>query len=215
MGSASKPQSDMARRILETATELFAARGFEATSLQTIADHVGLRKASLLYHFNSKEALRQAVLEDLLGRWNEVLPDLLKAATTGPHRYETTVREVLGFFADQPARARLLVREVLDHPDQMQSIIQSYFGPWIQLVSEYIRRGQKEGSVYPELDPEAYVVQVIHLILATVAMRDVETALTPEGARISRHDRQLDEMIRLARAGLFVDSPPHPNPSGA
>lgn len=49
--------------ILDRAAALFARRGFAKTSVQDVADAVGLSKAGLLHHFPSKDALREAVLE--------------------------------------------------------------------------------------------------------------------------------------------------------
>ncbi|WP_223692425.1 TetR/AcrR family transcriptional regulator [Leifsonia poae] len=49
-------------RIIDDATTLFAAGGFTATSLQDIADRVGVTKSTLLYHFASKDDLLLAVL---------------------------------------------------------------------------------------------------------------------------------------------------------
>ena len=56
--------------IVDRAAALFARRGFEQTSVQAVADAVGLSKAGLLHHFPSKEALREAVLGQVqtLGR---------------------------------------------------------------------------------------------------------------------------------------------------
>ena len=56
--------------ILDRAAALFARHGFEHTSLQAVADAVGLSKAGLLHHFRSKDALHEAVLAlaDTLGR---------------------------------------------------------------------------------------------------------------------------------------------------
>ena len=48
--------------ILDRAAALFARRGFAKTSVQDIADAVGLSKAGLLHHFPSKDALHEAVL---------------------------------------------------------------------------------------------------------------------------------------------------------
>jgi AcrR family transcriptional regulator len=56
--------------ILDRAAALFARRGFAKTSVQDVADAVGLSKAGLLHHFPSKDALYEAVLAqaDALGR---------------------------------------------------------------------------------------------------------------------------------------------------
>ena len=43
------------QRILDAALELFSTQGFEATSIAQIADAVGVRKASLYSHFDSKQ----------------------------------------------------------------------------------------------------------------------------------------------------------------
>src|SRR3712207_1551339 len=48
--------------ILDRAAALFARRGFAKTSVQDVADAVGLSKAGLLHHFPSKDALHAAVL---------------------------------------------------------------------------------------------------------------------------------------------------------
>jgi AcrR family transcriptional regulator len=56
--------------ILDRAAALFARRGFAKTSVQDVADAVGLSKAGLLHHFPSKDTLYEAVLAqaDALGR---------------------------------------------------------------------------------------------------------------------------------------------------
>ncbi len=48
--------------ILDRAAGLFARRGYAKTSVQDVADAVGLSKAGLLHHYPSKDALHEAVL---------------------------------------------------------------------------------------------------------------------------------------------------------
>ncbi|HYA68824.1 MAG TPA: helix-turn-helix domain-containing protein, partial [Acidimicrobiales bacterium] len=50
-------------RILDTALASFGSRGYEATSLDALADGLGIRKQSILYWFPSKEALLEAVID--------------------------------------------------------------------------------------------------------------------------------------------------------
>jgi AcrR family transcriptional regulator len=54
------------QRAIEVALELFAAQGYEKTSLREIADRLGITKAALYYHFASKEALLGAIIESVL-----------------------------------------------------------------------------------------------------------------------------------------------------
>jgi AcrR family transcriptional regulator len=69
-GSVARPfRQQIDEGILDRAAALFARHGFEHTSLQAVADAVGLSKAGLLHHFRSKDALHEAVLAlaDTLG----------------------------------------------------------------------------------------------------------------------------------------------------
>ena len=59
--------------ILDRAAGLFARYGFSQTSVQAVADAVGMSKAGLLHYFPSKEALREAVLERAQSLEQEVL----------------------------------------------------------------------------------------------------------------------------------------------
>lgn len=58
------------QEILDAALELFSVKGFEATSLSTIADAVGIRKASLYSHFENKQAILDALVEEVLSQYN-------------------------------------------------------------------------------------------------------------------------------------------------
>ncbi len=71
-GSTRKPRADGVEartRILDSAEELFAERGFFGASVRDITDHSGQRLASVNYHFGSKENL----FRDVLLRRSEVL----------------------------------------------------------------------------------------------------------------------------------------------
>jgi AcrR family transcriptional regulator len=84
-GGRQRPGGTPREEILDAAAELFTSRGYAATSTRTIADAVGVRQASLYYHFTSKEEL----LEELLA--GTVQPSLafaaaLEAGTESPER---------------------------------------------------------------------------------------------------------------------------------
>lgn len=198
-------QQDMAQQLLDVATRLFATNGYDGTSLKAIADEVGIRKPSLLYHYPSKEELRLAVLHRVFTRWNDVLPRILQAATTGEDRFRGLVSEVIQFFAEEPDRARLLLREMLDRPDTLREQMSEYVAPWVAIMTDYIERGKEGGRVRPDVDAQAYVLHVIQLVVGGVATADVLGAPFDDG-RPGDLERHVRETMRFAHDALFASS---------
>ncbi|HEY3502136.1 MAG TPA: helix-turn-helix domain-containing protein [Actinocatenispora sp.] len=58
--------SDTKQRIQEVARELFAQRGVHRTSLQEIADRLGITKPALYYHFSSREELVRSIVQPMI-----------------------------------------------------------------------------------------------------------------------------------------------------
>ena len=73
----------------QIALEEFAAVGYLGTSLQHIADKAGVSKSSVLYHFESKEALLEAVLTPAIDAMEALLTSTVASlrAPGGPDRY--------------------------------------------------------------------------------------------------------------------------------
>jgi len=83
--------TDTRGTIRAVALELFSAHGYGQTSLREIAERVGLTKASLYYHYPSKQALLQALIEPLIDNWRAAVAH----AESLPHTPDN-VRAVLG-----------------------------------------------------------------------------------------------------------------------
>ena len=194
-------------QIRDAATRLFARQGFSATSLQSIASEVGISKPTLLYHYESKETLRSAVLENLFAHWRHTLPQVLAAVTSGHGRFEALTDELLRFFVEDPDRARLIGRELLDRPDELRMIMTENLRPWMLLVSEYIHEGQEGGMLYDDVDAESYILHVVTLAISAVANLPILTSLmTLDGEGPGAlEERHLGELRRLVRTGLFRD----------
>jgi TetR/AcrR family transcriptional regulator len=197
--------ADVQQEILREATRLFAHKGVEATSLQEVADAVGVKKQSLLYHYAKKDLLHRAVLEALLSRWNETLPLLLRAAAR-EDRFDAILDETISFFVDEPNRARLLLREALDRPAEMRALLAEFVSPWLAVLSQNIKKAQEHGVIRADVDPESYVVMVIHLVLGNVATAGTVSTLAEKSRGAKVPDRIIREIKRMARAALMVEA---------
>ncbi len=203
--NAENRSSDMREQLLRAATRLFAERGYDGTSLQSIADAVGIKKPSLLHHFESKDALRQAVLDELLERWRETLPRLMLAATAGRGQFDAVTREIVTFFAEDTNRARLLIREALDRPEDMRRRLRRHVAPVVAHLAQTVKRGQQRGELHDGADAEAYLFQSIILLVCGSVFSESFSPLLP---KCSEHGRPLErlhaELLRLTKTGLFV-----------
>ncbi|MFC9660738.1 TetR/AcrR family transcriptional regulator [Nocardia sp. NPDC127606] len=62
--------------IRDAALQLFAAKGFEQTSLREVADVVGITKASLYYHYASKLDLLLAIIDPIIDHMRDIVEDI-------------------------------------------------------------------------------------------------------------------------------------------
>ncbi|MFD4440778.1 TetR/AcrR family transcriptional regulator [Nocardia sp. NPDC058519] len=62
--------------IRDAAVALFAAKGFEQTSLREVADVVGITKASLYYHYASKLDLLLAIIDPIIDHMRDIIEDI-------------------------------------------------------------------------------------------------------------------------------------------
>ena len=73
-------------RIVEAAAKLASVRGLAAISLNDVAEAVGLSKSGVFKHFDSKDALHQAVLDATVQRYLEVIWAPAMKLPQGPER---------------------------------------------------------------------------------------------------------------------------------
>ncbi|RJO67333.1 MAG: TetR/AcrR family transcriptional regulator [Myxococcales bacterium] len=202
------------QRIIEEATRQFSEVGFKGATLQSIADAVGMQKPSLVYHFRSKEGLHRAVLENLMLHWQNKVPRLMEAAASGHDRFASTLNMVLDFFKADRNRARFAMRESLDNLDMVHALAKQHLRPWITVLVDYIKIGQRMGIIKPEVDPRSYIILIMMMTLGAVAFGSVSRPLFDVDEEKSL-EPQLKELLRIAKEALFVERAKPPSDGAA
>lgn len=158
-------RSDRRQAILDAATELFAARGFAGVSIQDIANAAQTHKTTVHYHFASKEALHEAVLEDALGRIAQLMQEFLAGGFASDHLRERVaylLDQLHAYLAEHPAHARLLEWELLELPAPnayLSRFVERIYLPAVAGLEEAVARG-----VVRPVDP-AFFIHDIHVQL--------------------------------------------------
>ncbi|CAN3128000.1 TetR/AcrR family transcriptional regulator [Mycobacterium sp. smrl_JER01] len=111
-------RSGLARsRLLDAALELFAERGVDGTSLQVIADHLGVSKAAVYYQFQTKEDMVLAVLQPFF----DDVARLVRIAES-IHQPESRRDATIGGFIELVIRNRQLGHLVYGDPAVLELI---------------------------------------------------------------------------------------------
>jgi AcrR family transcriptional regulator len=141
---------DKARRILEAAVRVFAARGYEASRVGDIAKEAGVAYGLVYHYYGSKKAVLEAVFREAWGRLLGAVALAEETGETAPDQLELVVKIVLRTWRDDPDLVRLLVREVTRNPnlqDELDEIAQGFAS-----LERIVRRGQEQGTLRPEPD---------------------------------------------------------------
>ena len=188
------PQPNARQRLLETATELFAEKGYAGTSVREIVERAGVSKPVLYYYFKSKEGLFYAILEWAAEVQQDILNEIF--ATSG------TVLERFIFFY------RRISEGVLQYQNLYKMIHGLLYGP-PQGAPEYdfpqyqrhmfdaVKRIYTNGLAAGEVEA-ADEDEVAFLVLSLIDFSLNMNQVLPELADPQRPER----LLRLAFHGL-------------
>jgi AcrR family transcriptional regulator len=110
-GRVERKRGRRIQEILATAAALFGERGYDAVSVEDVADRLDVTKGSLYYYFPSKDELVTAAIETLGNEWTARLENLPAAQEGSPAvRLRALIREHIGIAVrEYPAALRLFL----------------------------------------------------------------------------------------------------------
>lgn len=163
--------NDAKARLVEVARHLFAAHGYDGTSVRSITSRAKANLGAITYHFGSKEALYHEVLACCA---NPLADRVAQVATTGAplDRVEAIVRTFFDYVTTTPELPQLIIRELSSGrplPPPAQHVMQRNFG----VISEAVRAGQADGSIRagdPILLTLSAMAQPFHFMIAGKAI---------------------------------------------
>jgi AcrR family transcriptional regulator len=165
-------------RILAAALASFARRGVEATSLDSLADGLGLRKQSILYWFPSKDALLAAVVDEAAFELRAALEGALASAGPGWARVEAVVRSVFRLAAARPELLGL-VREVARLGQPTAARFLAALEPLVDRAVAFLEAEMAAGAMRPH-EPRLLLLAISWMVVGMVSEVEVLRALGEE-----------------------------------
>ncbi len=137
--------------ILAAAEEEFALHGFKGTSMNTIAQRVGLPKANLHYYFGNKQGLYVAVLDNILDLWEDTF-NHLSVDDDPATALAAYIRSKLEFSRKNPLASRIFAMEVIRGGDCLTSHFNQDYRDWFRGRAAVFQAWMDAGKIDP-IDP--------------------------------------------------------------
>lgn len=156
-------------RLLQAGYREIYRSGFQSASIDTILAATNVTKGALYHHFQSKEALGHAIIDEVVAtlprdRW--LLP-LERSKDKNP------IDALIGIVRAIPTRPRdikggcplmNLAQEMSPIDEQFRKRLETIFQAWQEGIATALRRGQSEGTVRRDLVPEEAATCLIAMI---------------------------------------------------
>ncbi len=147
--TAPKQKSDTAEQILDLAETLIQTRGYSAFSYQDIADSLGIRKASIHYHFASKAELGVAVVDRYIERFGAALVAIADDEKQSSLAMLDFYVQPYLQFASTPDRVCLsgaLAGEMMALPPEVRARVDHFFRTHQVWLTKILKRGVARGE---------------------------------------------------------------------
>lgn len=147
------------KELLEVSARMFAERGYAATSLQHIADELGMLKGSLYYYIKTKDDLLYEVIRAVY--WEGVAN--FRRIVTGPgdavERLDRAIQGHVRYLIDNITATTVFLHEF----DQLSAGRQEELSAlgYTEQLRDLIRTGQDEGTIRADLDASLAALAVL------------------------------------------------------
>lgn len=185
-------------RVVDAAVAAFGSRGYDATSLDSLAADLGVRKQTILYYCGSKEALLDAAIDRAAGELSAALEQALAGAGDGWERVEAIVRSVFRLAARRPELLGLL-REVSRLGPPAATRLTAALGPLIARATLFFEVEMEAGTMRRH-DPRLLLLAAYSTVIGVATEVEVLRALgyEPTARSLVRRRRELLAFLRSA-----------------
>lgn len=145
--------SNKQAEIVQAAIRLFQQKGYHATSMQDLADEVGLQKGSLYHYIAGKEDLLVVIIHGALSQYNARLTEIQGLDLPVRQRLEMAVRDHLKGIAENLGMLTIFLRESYALNPEQQRLIGEESSRYNRMFEALFAEGARSGEMR-DLDPK-------------------------------------------------------------
>ena len=154
--------------ILDAAKDVFAERGYHATTMADVANAASLSYGSVYWYFDSKDALFHALMD----REEQALRDHVASALAAPlgeDAFRLAVRSTFEFFEADRRGVKLLFRDSYALGDGFERHLGGIYERFISDIEDMIRAAQARGLIVDQ--PARLIAFSVAALIGQLALR--------------------------------------------
>jgi TetR/AcrR family fatty acid metabolism transcriptional regulator len=151
-------------KIITRALEIFAAKGFQETTIAEISRAAGVSEATVYEYFNSKEELLFAIPEEITRESVEEFRKILPYLKGAEHKVRAIILGYMTLYQNNPQYSALVLLQLKNNKKFQQTRAYELIRDIARLLLDCIREGIDEGVFRPDLDP--YLIR--SMLLGTI-----------------------------------------------
>lgn len=159
-----KPSKRRRQEVMDVAARIFSEKGYEATSIQEIAEEVGILKGSLYYYIETKEDLLFGVIKAAYDAALGVVRELERRDGSALELIEALVYRHAEVFAATQVQSSVFFKEFRALSDDRQKEIREAGDIYSRFLRSQIRRGQGAGEIDPGINPRLAAIGIIGMM---------------------------------------------------
>jgi TetR/AcrR family fatty acid metabolism transcriptional regulator len=171
-------------RLLQAATSVLARCGFDRATVDEIVREAGFSKGAFYVHFESKDDLFWAVLEERISRQQQALRQAVDHSKPIDDNVRTVLSAVFGLLGDDPLWGSLFM-EFHAHAarnDEVRRRLGTMYEAWRQLIVDILNVTREAGRMRKDADLEFMAT----VLVATVEGSIIQSHLVPEPIRLEK-----------------------------
>ncbi len=203
-------RDDTRQAIIDAAIDLFAEKGYDATTTRDIAGAAALNISLISYYFGGKEGLLDATLDCIQSQIMHLAAPALKPAAN-IREFAASLREFIDRFvtshANNPNMHRVVQREQERNSPAFQRMVHSAYLQGFAKIVEFFADGQRRGWVSASADPATVAIALHGAMVQQLRFdrfrREIQGKTLAEAAHRAK---VIDDLAMLFGRGILAST---------
>ncbi|MEA3424434.1 MAG: TetR/AcrR family transcriptional regulator [Bacillota bacterium] len=207
-------------QIIKTSLKHFISQGYDYTSLNQIAEDVGIKKSSLYYHFKSKDDLLYEGIKMITQELNVSIADNVQKNKQTRLRLENLFESILDFNSNislllgnnfnAPANINAFFQMSSNRFENVSILIDRFYDDIVSIIKDIIITGQDKNEVKKNIDVEMTSIDILSRIEGLITLSSIYKKIDLNKIRLVLYENlwsglQIEEIKDTRKAYKTID----------